>query len=95
MTDTNKTEQEPHSGLSDLTVGLGVRCEGWRRNGGAFTLGPVTWEQCKNDAIVMLKVKQGKIEELPACAECWEEGRENKIEILEVKPITPNVKVRG
>ena len=83
------------SGLSDLTVKLRVRCEGWRRYGGAFTLGPVEWKQCENVAIVMLKVNQGKIEELPACAECWAEVRENKIEVLEVKPITPNVKLTG
>ena len=83
------------SDASCLNAGLGARCEGWRRYGGAFTLGPVEWRQCENDAIVLLKVRQEKIEELPACAECWKEVLENKIEILESKPITPNVKVRG
>ncbi len=33
-----------------------VRCEGWRRYGGAFTLGSPRWEQCGNDATVMLEI---------------------------------------
>jgi hypothetical protein len=33
------------------------RCEGWRRYGGAFTLGPVHWEQCEAQGIVRLKFK--------------------------------------
>lgn len=61
---------------------------GHRRYGGAFTLGPVRWEQCKNTAKVILKVKQeGRIDILPACQECWEECIENKIEIMEVLPV--------
>jgi hypothetical protein len=63
-----------------------VRCEGWRRHGGAFTLGPVTWEQCKNDGIVTLKFKDadtGKVKTLPACKECWAECLENGIKIIE------------
>lgn len=64
-----------------------MRCEGWRRYGGAFTLGPVKWEQCKEDAIVMLKVKQEKTEELPACLHCWNEGKEKGITILSAEPI--------
>lgn len=69
-----------------------VRCEGWRRYGGAFTFGPVRWEQCKNDAVVNLKVRQeGEVQEMPGCMECWNEAIENsgKIEILEAKPIDP------
>lgn len=64
-----------------------MRCEGWKRTGGAFTFGPVSWKQCENQAVVMLKVRQEKEEELPACLECWHECKENKIEILAVEPL--------
>lgn len=64
-----------------------MRCEGWRRTGGAFTLGPVKWEQCNNEAIVMLKVRQEKEEDLPACLDCWNECKQNKIEILGAEPL--------
>jgi hypothetical protein len=64
-----------------------VRCEGWRRYGGAFTLGPVRWEQCSNEAIVMLTVKQEKVENLPACKACWQEAIDKKIEIVKAEPI--------
>lgn len=64
------------------------RCEGWRRYGGAFTFGPVKWEQCKNEGIVFIKFKDdGKIKTLPACKECWNECLSNGIEIIEVRPI--------
>jgi hypothetical protein len=52
------------------------RCEGWVRHGGAFTLGPVTWEQCPNDATIMLTVVRKKGDKLPptlpACGSCWQ-----------------------
>lgn len=65
-----------------------MQCEGWRRTGGAFTFGPVKWEQCKNNAIVMITVTQdGKTETLPACVECWNECINTKIKISEVKPL--------
>lgn len=66
-----------------------TRCDGWRRYGGAFTLGPVKWEQCKNDATVLLTIEQdGEVlKDSPACAECWKEGREKGIKQLEAKPI--------
>jgi hypothetical protein len=64
-----------------------MRCEGWRRYGGAFTLGPVTWKQCKNEAIVILEVVQdGKIESLPGCATCWQEAIDNGIQINSSRP---------
>lgn len=65
------------------------RCEGFRRYGGAFTLGPVKWEQCKNDATVMLKLAQDNepAKDFPACNECWQEALENKITILKSSPI--------
>ncbi len=65
-----------------------MQCEGWRRYGGAFTLGPVTWRQCTNEAIVTLTVTQdGKTEQLPACLECWNEAVENNITISAAIPV--------
>ncbi len=65
-----------------------TRCEGFRRYGGAFTLGPVHWEQCKANGIVTLKFKDGsKVKTLPACQECWNDCLENEIEIIEARPI--------
>jgi hypothetical protein len=66
------------------------RCEGWRRRGGAFTLGPVSWEQCKADAVALLTVKQdGEVSTLPGCFQCWDEcsatGILKKAELL-LKP---------
>jgi hypothetical protein len=69
-----------------------MQCEGWRRTGGAFTFGPVKWEQCENSALVMLTVVQNaKKEELPACRKCWNEAIENKIEISAVVPLPEEV----
>jgi hypothetical protein len=73
-----------------------VRCEGYRRHGGAFTLGPVTWKQCTNDAVVSLVVVQdGKKETLPACMTCWNECISTGVTIKSVTPLpdatsTPN-----
>ncbi len=66
-----------------------MQCEGWRRRGGAFSLGPVTWEQCKNDATVNIEVKQeGEVSTLPGCQECWKECIANKgIEVISATPI--------
>lgn len=64
-----------------------MRCEGWRRHGGVFTLGPVRWTQCEKDAVVILRVKQEKISKQPACLGCWNEGVERGIKILSAKPI--------
>ena len=65
------------------------RCEGFRRHGGAFTLGPVRWEQCNQGAIVMLTVKQdGKETTKPACLQCWNEAQmHDTIEVMSAKPI--------
>lgn len=76
-----------------LTAAAGsMRCEGWRRTYGAFSLGPVDWYQCENDGTVMLKLDQGgEISELPACQHCWNECLETKgIEVLEAKPLPSN-----
>ena len=65
-----------------------IRCEGWRRHGGVFTFGPVTWEQCKSRATVNLTVKQeGKVQTLPACPKCWQEVIDNNIKIIKVEPL--------
>lgn len=55
-----------------------TRCEGWRRYGGAFSLGPVSWEQCKDNATVTavftnLGDKKGK--RMPACDHCLREAQ--------------------
>ena len=65
------------------------RCEGWRRTGGAFTLGPVVWNQCENEGEVMLttKMKGEKKQTLPACKTCWQECIDKGIRILNVSPI--------
>jgi hypothetical protein len=57
-----------------------------------MTLGPVQWEQCVNDAIVKIKVKQDdEILTLPSCNVCWKEAIDNKyIEIIEVLPLEVN-----
>ena len=64
-----------------------MQCQGWRRYGGVFTFGPVRWEQCKNEAVVNLTVKQKKIEILPACLTCWDECISTGIKIIKAEPI--------
>ena len=64
-----------------------IRCEGWRRTGGAFSFGPVKWSQCENNAIVMLEVRQKEVKEFPACIECWNEAIGRGIEIMEARPL--------
>ena len=57
-----------------------IQCEGYRRNGGAFQLGPVKWERCKNDATHYVTVSQdGKRSKLPACEKCLTECIDNGI----------------
>lgn len=67
---------------------MAIRCEGYRRRGGAFTLGPVVWEQCENDALVELIITQdGKEVTGPSCITCWNEAMGNdKIQVKSVKP---------
>lgn len=66
-----------------------VRCEGWRRRGGAFTMGGLPkWTQCGNDAIVSIEATQdNKTKSWPACMICWKEAIEYGIKINEVIPI--------
>lgn len=67
-----------------------TRCQGYRRYGGMFTLGPVKWVQCENDAVVILEVSQESVEAFPACMDCWSEAIERKISILSARPIERN-----
>ena len=67
-----------------------MRCEGWTRKGCIFSMGLPTWSQCKNEAVVMLKVEQEKVEKQPACMDCWNKGIEKGIKILSVEPIKSN-----
>ena len=65
-----------------------IRCEGWRRYGGAFSLGPMQWEQCPGAAVVMLTVKQeGYIKAWPACLECWAEAIDSGLKVRDVRLI--------
>ena len=90
---TTKNMKEDNDTTNNLAVDSvsagSVRCEGWRRNGGAFSLGPVEWVQCEDRGDVMLKLNQGgEISELPACQHCWNECIQTTgIEVLSAKPI--------
>lgn len=64
-----------------------MRCEGFRRKGGAFALGPVRWQQCENEAVALLKVRQEVIAEYPSCLICWNEAKALDVEILSANPI--------
>jgi len=62
------------------------QCEGWTRNGGAFTLGPVSWKQCENQGVFRIKFKDGEaIQTLPACQKCLDECRRTGVKIIEIK----------
>ncbi len=69
-----------------------MKCEGWTLPGSFMTFGPRTWCQCKNEAVVMLEVKQEKVEKQPACIDCWKKAIKIKkgITILSVEPIDAN-----
>lgn len=73
-------EIERLQGPMKAVEGEPPRCEGWRRNGGAFTLGPVEWRQCENRAMALLTTADGVF---PACRVCWAEAGALDIEILE------------
>lgn len=72
-----------------------MRCEGMTRHGGMMTIGRPYWEQCKNEAVVMITFEQSPggyghtITEgtLPACIDCWKNA-ENEKEI-KIKKVTP------
>jgi hypothetical protein len=65
------------------------QCQGFRRYGGAFTLGPVRWEQCKEAPIVLITLisgTTGKPTTMPACNTCWLECINQKVELIKVEP---------
>lgn len=65
-----------------------MRCEGWRRIGGAFGMGLPVWSQCENEASVEITATQdGQTKTFPACQVCCEEAVEHGIEIVSVRPI--------
>jgi protein-arginine kinase activator protein McsA len=65
-----------------------MQCEGYRRYGGAFTLGIVKWEQCKEEATVLITfIEKDETKTLPGCQTCWKECIENKYSIVKVEPI--------
>lgn len=67
-----------------------MRCEGWTRRGGAFTLGPVEWVQCDEEAVVMVNCTQeGETKDFPACMSCWERAITYPIKINKVIPLKP------
>ena len=71
-----------------------MRCEGYRRHGGIFTLGPVKWVQCEEEAVVRLEVKQKEDDGttvFPACLTCWKEAvnyDDKYVKVLAAEPIT-------
>jgi hypothetical protein len=89
-----KGRAKPHmsnkakSGEGESKV-VALRCEGYRRRGGAFTFGPVSWAQCENRAVVFVTIDQGGeiTKDCPCCLECWSEGIEQGIKQIDAKPI--------
>jgi len=66
-----------------------IQCEGYRRRGGVFTLGPVSWSQCSNQATVQLTVTQERqTKTFPACEVCWKEAlHSSAIKIKKAVPV--------
>ena len=69
--------------LDDPNEGLDLdRCMGQRRYGGAFTLGPVRWERCKNPAVFIVDTEDDKGPfRTTICLECWKEAEAEKLPI--------------
>jgi len=72
-----------------------IRCEGWTRKGGTFTMGIPQWGQCENEAVVIIQGTQdsesnsGKREGFlqPACMKCWEKAM--SIQHIKISCVTP------
>lgn len=66
-----------------------MQCDGWRRYGGAFTIGPAKWQRCKGRPVVVMRVIQDeKPKTVNACLECWGEALDNEdIKIESSEPI--------
>lgn len=65
-----------------------IRCEGWYRHGGVFTLGPVKWVQCDQPATMTCTVRQdGETETWSVCARCHKAGIDEGLNFLETKSL--------
>lgn len=70
-----------------------IRCEGYRRYGGAFTLGLIKWVRCEEVAVVNITIEQDEDgrtykKTYPACMKCWNEAIESEsITVLNATPI--------
>lgn len=68
-----------------------LQCEGWRRYGGAFTFGPVTWKQCEEKATVMVEGKNAQetlYKTIPMCDTCLREAQTTiGVKVRKVEPI--------
>ena len=67
--------------------GSEMRCEGWTKPG-VFMLGPSTWKQCPNEAVVLLTVEQEEIFDQPSCLACWTKAIDRGIKILKSEPLS-------
>lgn len=48
-------------------------------------MGPVKWEQCKEQAEFLIRVKQdGSTKEFPCCKTCWREAEDMKLDVKNV-----------
>jgi hypothetical protein len=68
-----------------------TQCEGWRRYGGVFTLGPVKWEQCKETATVtaLITNPDEKPKGFAACDHCLIEALTTTgMKVAKIKPIS-------
>ena len=90
-----KSKPRPKRSTALASANSSVRCEGYRRFGGAFSLGPVTWQQCSERAIAVLTIEQdGKVQDVPACSKCWTEAMYyGGIKITATRPVAPNNEV--
>tara|TARA_Y100000310_G_scaffold56232_1_gene51603 strand:+ start:31532 stop:31816 length:285 start_codon:yes stop_codon:yes gene_type:complete len=78
-------------------VGLSMsdlKCNGYRRYGGAFTLGNPEWEKCRETPTVMIKVKNVK-KAMPACPHCWQELLDSDDDAQEIESVEPIIDDAG
>lgn len=74
-----------------------MRCEAWRKYG-AFQMGaPAGWQQCRNDAVVILEIEDGEDStgQSPVCQHCKEEALQQEgtkiLKELELTEALPKV----
>lgn len=67
-----------------MTKDILNQCDGWVRTGGAFTVGGTPeWEQCKNEATMVVTVQQETIEDMACCDECLQRIGDYNIPVLD------------